>query len=235
MCERILHTRWVLIREWEHRWLHDRGACGCDVVFPGADYQPRATGGPWPVSYSTSGSSYHDQRFIPPAYEEDMWHSQLHASARIPGQYAAEWVCDHRVLHRTGRCKCRASFGAAKATVSENDFTPEESHVIQTYRNYETGRNPSSALDELVEALDEQTTFGQNPPDEYEEPENRLAPLARFEDGAPFPLQALAEEDTADQPPYPSRTGGENHLSQESNGNHSQYETDSPDNPSREC
>ena len=84
-------------------------------------------------------------------------------------------------------------------------------------------------------ALDEQTTFWPYPPDAYEEPENRLAPSARFEDGAPLPGQALAEEYTADQPPYLSRTGGEEHLSQESNGNYSQYETDSLDNPSREC
>ncbi len=235
-----MHTRWVLIREWEHRWLHDRGACGCDVVFPGADYQPRATGGPWPVSYSTSGSRYHDQRFIPPAYEEDMWHSQLHASARIPGQYAAEWVCDHRVLHRTGRCKCRATFAPVRATVSENNFTPEESYAIQAYRKFETGSHSdeSSALDELVEALDGQTTFGQYTPDEYDEPETRLAPSTRFEhldDDASFPGQTLSGEDIADQPPYLSRIVNEDHLSQESNWSYLQYETDSPDNASREC
>ncbi|KAL2270233.1 hypothetical protein VTJ83DRAFT_2417 [Remersonia thermophila] len=43
-CERQLHSRWVLIREWEHRWLHERGACGCDVIFPGLLNQPRVIG-----------------------------------------------------------------------------------------------------------------------------------------------------------------------------------------------
>ncbi|KAK3329771.1 hypothetical protein B0H66DRAFT_610825 [Apodospora peruviana] len=40
-CERILHSRFVLIREWEHRWMHERGACGCDVIFPGLLHRPR--------------------------------------------------------------------------------------------------------------------------------------------------------------------------------------------------
>ncbi|KAL2200076.1 hypothetical protein P885DRAFT_66944 [Corynascus similis CBS 632.67] len=43
-CERQLHSRWVLIREWEHRWLHERGACGCEVIFPGLLNTPRVIG-----------------------------------------------------------------------------------------------------------------------------------------------------------------------------------------------
>jgi hypothetical protein len=43
-CERQLHSRWVLIREWEHRWLHERGVCGCEVVFPGLLTTPRIIG-----------------------------------------------------------------------------------------------------------------------------------------------------------------------------------------------
>ncbi|KAK4105908.1 hypothetical protein N658DRAFT_521015 [Parathielavia hyrcaniae] len=43
-CERQLHSRWVLIREWEHRWLHERGACGCEVIFPGLLHTPRVIG-----------------------------------------------------------------------------------------------------------------------------------------------------------------------------------------------
>ncbi len=43
-CERQLHSRWVLIREWEHRWLHERGVCGCEVAFPGLLYTPRVIG-----------------------------------------------------------------------------------------------------------------------------------------------------------------------------------------------
>jgi hypothetical protein len=43
-CERQLHSRWVLIREWEHRWLHERGVCGCEVTFPGLLATPRVIG-----------------------------------------------------------------------------------------------------------------------------------------------------------------------------------------------
>ncbi|KAK3393220.1 hypothetical protein B0H63DRAFT_530905 [Podospora didyma] len=59
-CERLLHTRWVLIREWEHRWLHERGACGCEVVFPGLLTKPRVIGdvaGDADVEEQISGSS----------------------------------------------------------------------------------------------------------------------------------------------------------------------------------
>ncbi|KAK4157861.1 hypothetical protein C8A00DRAFT_11324 [Chaetomidium leptoderma] len=45
-CERQLHSRWVLIREWEHRWLHERGVCGCEVTFPGLLTTPRVIGEP---------------------------------------------------------------------------------------------------------------------------------------------------------------------------------------------
>jgi len=43
-CERTLHFRWVLVREWEHRWLHERGVCECDVKFPGLLHRPRVSG-----------------------------------------------------------------------------------------------------------------------------------------------------------------------------------------------
>ncbi|KAK6087344.1 hypothetical protein SCUP234_01975 [Seiridium cupressi] len=42
-CARILHTRWVEIVILEHQWMHERGTCGCGVVFP-ALQQPRETG-----------------------------------------------------------------------------------------------------------------------------------------------------------------------------------------------
>ncbi|GAB1310807.1 hypothetical protein MFIFM68171_01017 [Madurella fahalii] len=56
-CERQLHSRWVLIREWEHRWLHERGACGCDVCFPGLLTTPRVIGGKAVTDAATTGTS----------------------------------------------------------------------------------------------------------------------------------------------------------------------------------
>ncbi|KAK4180772.1 hypothetical protein QBC36DRAFT_374783 [Triangularia setosa] len=43
-CERCFHSRWVIVREAEHRWLHQRGACGCEVVFHGLLNIPRVIG-----------------------------------------------------------------------------------------------------------------------------------------------------------------------------------------------
>ncbi|RYP47050.1 hypothetical protein DL768_006845 [Monosporascus sp. mg162] len=42
-CRRVMHNRWVDIMEEEHRWMHERGACGCPVEFP-ALMQPRMIG-----------------------------------------------------------------------------------------------------------------------------------------------------------------------------------------------
>lgn len=33
-CQRIIHARCVLTTEWEHHWMHERGVCGCRVIFP---------------------------------------------------------------------------------------------------------------------------------------------------------------------------------------------------------
>ncbi|KAL1865514.1 hypothetical protein Daus18300_007159 [Diaporthe australafricana] len=42
-CQRVIHGRAVLITEWEHRWMHERGACGCEVQFPDL-IRPRVVG-----------------------------------------------------------------------------------------------------------------------------------------------------------------------------------------------
>ncbi|KAH8676083.1 hypothetical protein BX600DRAFT_454304 [Xylariales sp. PMI_506] len=42
-CARILHVRWVEIVTLEHQWMHERGACGCEVKFPTA-LRPRVVG-----------------------------------------------------------------------------------------------------------------------------------------------------------------------------------------------
>ncbi|KAJ2974526.1 hypothetical protein NUW58_g8631 [Xylaria curta] len=39
-CTRIMHSRRVDIAEYEHRFMHERGACDCEVQFP-ALLQPR--------------------------------------------------------------------------------------------------------------------------------------------------------------------------------------------------
>lgn len=36
-CERVLHSRWILSEDWEHRWYHERGACLCPATFHDVD------------------------------------------------------------------------------------------------------------------------------------------------------------------------------------------------------
>jgi hypothetical protein len=43
-CERVLHSRWTLLQEWEHRWYHERGVCPCSVKFPDLDIRPHVIG-----------------------------------------------------------------------------------------------------------------------------------------------------------------------------------------------
>lgn len=40
-CEKLLHNRWVLVQEALHRFDHERGICGCPVIFPNLRCRPR--------------------------------------------------------------------------------------------------------------------------------------------------------------------------------------------------
>ncbi|KAK4034788.1 hypothetical protein C8A01DRAFT_38718, partial [Parachaetomium inaequale] len=79
-CERQLHSRWVLIREWEHRWLHERGVCGCEVIFPGLLTTPRVIG-------DTSAAGAADSTAGPgsPTDAEDDKHSTPRATTTAEG------------------------------------------------------------------------------------------------------------------------------------------------------
>ncbi|KAK3694316.1 hypothetical protein B0T22DRAFT_506711 [Podospora appendiculata] len=167
-CERTLHSRWVLIREWEHRWLHERGVCGCDVVFPGLLTRPRVIGGdPDPGSSSTTANKYnnnntddndsaqtdprlqpqpqpHTSNTVPALYKETSTGGERHVAIRLPSLYAAEWLGDHRQLHRDGRCQCPADFHTFQPEVDERDLNPEERGFLRGYRELE---NMNQALD----------------------------------------------------------------------------------------
>lgn len=43
-CERVLHSRWTLIREWELRWYHERGVCNCEIKLPDPESRAHAIG-----------------------------------------------------------------------------------------------------------------------------------------------------------------------------------------------
>ncbi|KAK3939666.1 hypothetical protein QBC46DRAFT_436950 [Diplogelasinospora grovesii] len=166
-CERQLHTRWVLIREWEHRWLHERGACGCDVVFPGLLTRPRVVGG--------GGGDRDDQaESIPAIYEEtitkagDLSNNEIvlsnttndnkrYVAVRIPSLFAAEWLADHAPVHREGRCSCPANFDPFRPEVKEEELTPAERDLLRTYRELDYNQQQSQPEPSVQEQADEIT------------------------------------------------------------------------------
>ncbi|KAK3955971.1 hypothetical protein QBC32DRAFT_375038 [Pseudoneurospora amorphoporcata] len=163
-CERLLHSRWVLIREWEHRWLHERGVCGCDVVFPGLLTRPRVIGN---VSDSEEedvtergsvdtighygfapgdtaeaeeaqqgqGRTGGSHHHIPPIFTETtVAGDQQRVAIRLPSLYAAEWLADHRALHDSGRCECPVQFAPFQPAMGEDDMRTEEREFLEEYR-----------------------------------------------------------------------------------------------------
>ncbi|OTB05946.1 hypothetical protein M426DRAFT_21377 [Hypoxylon sp. CI-4A] len=57
-CTRILHGRYINIIEYEHRYMHERGACGCEVTFPEMQ-QPRV------ITRADGRKSYPDSTLSP--------------------------------------------------------------------------------------------------------------------------------------------------------------------------
>lgn len=136
-CQRVIHGRAVLITEWEHRWMHERGVCGCAVQFPdlirprvvsrsragqaiGKNVQARNNaqgfkkdGMPSDSVPKTGRGSVAGTKGVPAHYQErspKAGQHKLEVAVRIPSLYGAEWVDEHRQLHKEGSCKCAGDF-----------------------------------------------------------------------------------------------------------------------------
>lgn len=148
-CQRVIHGRAVLITEWEHRWMHERGVCGCDVQFPDL-IRPRVVSRSRPgqtigrigqmrnnkPGSTNNGSSSilfpkvernntTSSKGVPAHYQErstETGQHSLEVAVRIPSLYGAEWVDEHRQLHKDGSCKCAGDFSFYQ--------TPEASHIV---------------------------------------------------------------------------------------------------------
>ncbi|KAI1128930.1 hypothetical protein F5Y10DRAFT_264680 [Nemania abortiva] len=55
-CNRIIHGRRIDIAEFEHRWMHERGACSCDVKFP-AMQEPKLVQRTWRADEGETGAT----------------------------------------------------------------------------------------------------------------------------------------------------------------------------------
>lgn len=128
VCERELHSRWVLIREWEHRWLHERGACGCDVTFPGLLTTPRVIGDTdsiMPAPESVSGS---DGDSTPSAEDNEKTLVDVAAALAESSDTGQQGVCSQGAVN-TRTTAVVAGDGRIPALYSEQTTASGERHV----------------------------------------------------------------------------------------------------------
>ncbi|ROW11038.1 hypothetical protein VMCG_00907 [Cytospora schulzeri] len=154
-CQRVLHGRAVLITEWEHRWMHERGVCGCEVRFPdlvrprvvGRENGPgaangygagRGGGGNMEVYVSSlprmGGTNGVGGKSVPAIYQETLTTTadgggrKPEVAIRMPSFYGAEWVDEHRQLHLKDSCKCPGDFSFYKTPASYQAVTSSSVH-----------------------------------------------------------------------------------------------------------
>ncbi|XXG94952.1 ndufs2, NADH ubiquinone oxidoreductase 49 kd subunit [Hypoxylon texense] len=102
-CARILHGRWVNIIESEHRFMHERGVCGCPAQFPYLQ-QPRVVSH-YVDSGSTSTSSsdgqhQHQQQVQVGDAAHHHHHYQQHSNGH--GEAASGQMVAHHQSHLSG-------------------------------------------------------------------------------------------------------------------------------------
>lgn len=130
-----------MILEWEHHWMHERGVCGCSVIFPDL-IQPRVVGPSLPYDGpdqlkpevnenktvrkgKNKPTSSGPGRALPApsmakkttnrgASSTGSENKPVGVSARVPSLYGAEWVDEHRQLHEAGSCECAGDFSSYK-------------------------------------------------------------------------------------------------------------------------
>ncbi|KAK4162555.1 hypothetical protein QBC43DRAFT_356063 [Cladorrhinum sp. PSN259] len=140
LCEREIHSRWVLIREWEHRWLHDRGACSCNIEFPGASYTPKATGAMQNLQDHGGPSRKGKEKAtdIPSAWKEYATaDGERHVEVRITSPYGVEWRADHGQLHKAGKCQCPAQFEPAVPQIPDDKVDLASRGTLNAWRHME--------------------------------------------------------------------------------------------------
>ncbi|KAL8404488.1 hypothetical protein RB594_009373 [Gaeumannomyces avenae] len=160
VCSRLMHSRAVLIQEWEHHFLHERGACGCEVIFPDL-VRPRVIGGASVFQNMAQGAGggggngAHQQqqpataaasaesKKAPPMFERVVGPNGQEAySVRLSSLFAAEWVDDHAELHRKGECNCNADFNRYKPEWVQGASVPQH-HCLKWQHAHRIACQPS--------------------------------------------------------------------------------------------
>ncbi|KAK0655684.1 hypothetical protein B0T16DRAFT_499710 [Cercophora newfieldiana] len=111
-------------------------------------------GGVPPQVYGQASTSYSTQRqqtpnptgpaVIPQTYSEMTVNGEHRVSIRVPGLYAAEWLADHRALHASGDCQCRANFEPLKPRIDESSLEASERQLLHNYREFENNGDKMS-------------------------------------------------------------------------------------------
>ncbi|KAI0555561.1 hypothetical protein F4679DRAFT_594045 [Xylaria curta] len=197
-CERIQHARRVDIAEYEHRWMHERGACGCPVRFPFLMHprvvqrstaftgesdivgQPDAgaTAQPGFFAGQQAMQSGRDNGSAIPLYQEAQVGKSVEVAVRLPSLYGAEWTSDHAKLHESGQCKCPVSFERYKppyiGNFEDEEYNPE---IGRTWTRYSTSPfreagypTPPPAAGPSHQTGAETSNHGKNPVDNIRNP-----------------------------------------------------------------
>lgn len=137
--------------------MHERGVCGCEVQFPDL-IRPRVvsrsrpgqtTGRNGQIGNNTHGSKNNGNfsvtlpktgrsnmagsKGVPAHYQEQSTKAgqhKLEVAVRIPSLYGAEWVDEHRQLHRDGSCKCAGDFSFYQ-TPEPDQYVPSSSALTE--------------------------------------------------------------------------------------------------------
>ncbi|KIH88459.1 hypothetical protein SPBR_07316 [Sporothrix brasiliensis 5110] len=169
-CQKIVHSRATQIEEYEHRFMHERGVCGCETVFPYL-IRPRVIGSCDGGGNEHAVTSYHagdshgrtdvwagdgadstsETSEIPETTEIQLPPLLCEAidpggrttvSVRLSSLYAAEWVADHRARHDTGLCQCRVDFRTYKEAKCD-EIERSEVGTGETQAENDTGASRS--------------------------------------------------------------------------------------------
>jgi hypothetical protein len=141
-CQKIMNTRGTLIEEYEHRFMHERGACGCSVEFPGL-IRARRIGRHEAIDFEPCDPSQ-TTTDIPPLFEETSYDGKMTVCVRQPSLFAAEWVADHRSRHESGECSCNADFRSYE-DASRSGTRPWEKTLTSTTTYHDVRLDVDSA------------------------------------------------------------------------------------------
>lgn len=143
-CQRILHGRAVMIIEWEHHWMHERGVCGCPVVFPDL-IRPRVMG---------RGQPFEDADQLESAAKERESNGKGRNKSNRKTQTPHSLISsqNHSQAH-TAAHTTRAAPTTTHPPVSHPTTLPKKPDTSNTFRpkKNQTGRQETSRINDLKE------------------------------------------------------------------------------------